>query len=212
MLSVEHTSFDPASNSSPGGIWAFAGLLWNNARIKPVRVFTSEELAAAGLRPAVIDVCIAAHDTDEFRHMFTKYFASGARHFLAYDGDTLVSHAVVSTRGAQPEGLPVLRTAFVDAVSTLPSHQNQGFGSATMQCLAENVGDYEIGCLQTDRTSFYARLGWQEWRGPLAGRTDNGLIATPEQRGVMVLPLRKTPKLDLDALLTIEQQPDRIWE
>ena len=49
--------------------------------------------------------------------MFTKYFASGARHFLAYDGDTLVSHAVVSTRGVQPDGLPVLRTAFVDAVT-----------------------------------------------------------------------------------------------
>ena len=50
--------------------------------------------------------------------MFTKYFASGARHFLAYDGDTLVSHAVVSTRGVQPEGLPILRTAFVDAMGT----------------------------------------------------------------------------------------------
>ena len=108
--------------------------------------------------------------------MFTKYFASGARHFLAYDSDTLVSHAVVTTRGVQPEGLPILRTAFVDAVSTLPSRQNQGYGSATMRRLAEGIGDYEIGCLQTDRTSFYAHLGWEEWRGPLAGRSDDGLI------------------------------------
>ena len=144
--------------------------------------------------------------------MFTKYFASGARHFLAFDSDTLVSHAVVSTRGAQPEGLPILRTAFVDAVSTHPSRQNEGFGSATMQCLADNVGEYEIGCLQTDRTSFYAHLGWEEWRGPLAGRSDDGLIPTPDQRGVMVLRLRSTPPFDLDAGLTIERQPDRIWE
>jgi GNAT superfamily N-acetyltransferase len=185
---------------------------WNNARITSVRVFTSEELAAAGLRQAVIDVCLAAHEVDEFRYMFVKYFGSGARHFLGYDGDTLVSHAVVTTRGAQPEGLPILRTAFVDAVSTLPSRQNQGYGRATMQRLAEEIGDYEIGCLQTDRTSFYAHLGWEEWRGPLAGRSDDGLIPTPEQRGVMVLRLPTTPPLDLDAALTIERQPERIWE
>ncbi len=177
-----------------------------------VRVFTSEELAAAGLRQAVVDVCVAAHEDNEFRYMFTKYFASGARHFLAYDGDALVSHAVVSTRGVQPEGLPVLRTAFIDAVSTLPSRQNQGYGTATMQHLAENIGDYEIGCLQTDRTSFYAQLGWQEWRGPLAGRSGDELIPTPEQRGVMVLRLANTPQFDLEAALTIERQPERIWE
>jgi aminoglycoside 2'-N-acetyltransferase I len=157
-------------------------------------------------------VCRAAHDDDEFQYMFTRYFGSGARHFLAYDGDVLVSHAVVSTRGVQPDGLPILRTAFVDAVSTLPSHQNQGYGSATMRRLADEVGDYEIGCLQTDRTSFYARLGWEEWRGPLAGRSNDGLIPTPDQRGVMVLRLPGTPPLDVDAGLTIERQPERIWE
>jgi aminoglycoside 2'-N-acetyltransferase I len=185
---------------------------WDTARIDSVRVFTSEELAAAGLRQAVIDLCLAAHEVEEFRNMFSKYFATGARHFLAYEGDTLVSHATVTTRGAQPGGFPILRTAFVDAVSTLPSRQNRGYGSATMQRLAETIGDYEIGCLQTDRMSFYARLGWEEWRGPLAGRSDEGLIPTPDQRGVMVLRLPNTPPLDLDAPLTIERQPDRIWE
>jgi aminoglycoside 2'-N-acetyltransferase I len=177
-----------------------------------VRVFASEELAAAGLRQAVIDLCVAAHEDDGFRYMFTKYFPSGARHFLGYDGETLVSHAVVTMRGVQPAGLPILRTAFVDAVSTRPSRQNQGHGSATMRRLAETIGDYEIGCLQTDRTSFYARLGWEEWRGPLAGRSDAGPIPTPDQRGVMVLRLANTPPVDFDAALTIECQPERIWE
>src|SRR6516225_290124 len=177
-----------------------------------VRIFTSEELAAAGLRQPVIDVCLAAHENDEFNHMFTKYFPSGARHFLAFDGGALVSHAVVSTRGVQPEGLPILRTAFVDAVSTLPSRQHEGFGSATMQRLAENISDYEIACLQTERMSFYARLGWEEWRGPLAGRSDGELIPTPDQRGVLVLRLPNTPPLDLDVAMTIERQPERIWD
>jgi hypothetical protein len=177
-----------------------------------VRILASEELAAAGLRQPVVDLCLAAHEVDEFQYMFTKYFPSGARHFLAYDGDTLVSHAVVTTRGVQPEGLPILRTAFVDAVSTLPSRQGEGYGTTTMQRLAKEIPDYEIACLQTDRQSFYARLGWEEWRGPLAGRSDDGLIPTPEQRGVMVLGLPNTPPLDLDTALTIERQPERIWE
>jgi aminoglycoside 2'-N-acetyltransferase I len=198
--------------------WRATSLTGQSVRVtmsplsESVRVFTSEELAAAGLRQAVVDLCVAAHEMDEFRDMFTKYFPSGARHFLAYDRDTLVSHAIVSTRGVQPEGLPILPTAFVDAVSTLPSRQNEGYGTATMQRLAETISEYKIGCLQTDRMSFYAPLGWQEWRGPLAGRSDDGLIPTPEQRGVMVLRLPTTPELDLDSLLTIERQPHRIWE
>ena len=81
-----------------------------------------------------------------------------------------------------------------------------------MRRLAGAIDDYEVGCLQTDRPTFYEHVGWEVWRGPLAGRSDDGLVPTPEQRGVMVLRLASTPPLDLDALLTIECQPARIWE
>ena len=180
--------------------------------ISSVQIFTSTELAAAGLRQAVIDVCLAAHEDNEFRYMFAKYFQSGAWHFLAYDGDTLVQPRGCLDRGVQPKDSRSCAPRSSTAVSTLPSRQNQGYGSATMQRLAEKIGDYEIGCLQTDRTSFYAHLGWEEWRGLLAGRSDDGLIPTPDQRGVMVLRLPNTPPLDLDAELTIERQGERIWE
>ena len=176
-----------------------------------VAVVPTEELSESQ-RAAVVELCVAAHHNDEFRKMFTVYFRGGGRHFLAYGDGELVSHAVVTTRAAQPEGQPILRTAFVDAVSTLPAFQGRGFGSATMTRLAESIDDYEIGCLQTDRTGFYARLGWELWRGPLAGRGDDGLIPTPDQRGVMVLRLAPTPPLDLDTGLSIERQPERIWE
>ena len=67
--------------------------------------------------------------------------------------------------------------------------------------------------MPADRPNIVLRhLGWEEWRGPLAGRSDDGLIATPDQRGVMVLQLPNTPPLDLDAALTIETQRERIWE
>lgn len=162
-------------------------------------------------RASIIEVCIAAHDKEDFRNLFS-YIPSGGRHVLVYRGRELVSHAVATTRWLQPEGLPVLKTAYVDAVSTLPEYQGQGYGSAAMRALAGDIQDYTIACLQTDKAGFYERLGWELWRGPLAGRSQTGLIPTPDQKGVMVLRLPQTPGLDLDTQLTIECQPARIWE
>ncbi len=175
-----------------------------------VVTITTEDLTAAQ-RSAVIDVCVAAHDNDDFKNLFT-YIASGGRHFLAYRGPELVSHAVVTTRWVQLEGHRVSKTAYVDAVATLPKYQGLGYASAAMNRLAAEIDDYEIACLQTDRPGFYERLGWEVWRGALAGRSEHGLKPTPQQRGVMVRRLPRTPPLDLDTLLTIECQPERIWE
>jgi GNAT superfamily N-acetyltransferase len=176
-----------------------------------VEMRRSDELSDAE-RAGVIEVCVAAHQSEEFRKLFT-YFSGGDRHFLGYRGPELASHAVVSTRWLQPAGSPVLRTAYVDAVSTRPDMQRLGCGSAVMRRLAASIDDYDIGCLQTDLRGFYEPLGWELWRGPLAGRDGDRLIPTPEQRGVMVLRLARTsPALDLDGPLSIEVQPERIWE
>ena len=133
-------------------------------------------------------------------------------HLLGHEDGALVGHAVVTTRWLQPAGLPLLRTAYVDAVATLPARQGQGVGSAVMRALAAAVAEeYEIACLETQRDGFYARLGWEIWPGPLAGRGPDGPIPTPDQRWVLILRLPRTPDLDLDGLLTIECQPTRIW-
>jgi aminoglycoside 2'-N-acetyltransferase I len=119
---------------------------------------------------------------------------------------------MVTTRWLQPEGCPLLNTAYIDAVSTLPAYQGQGYGSALMHQLAVAIDPhYSVACLETDKEKFYKRLGWQTWRGPLAGRKEGELVPTPQQRGIMVLRLSQTPALDLDAMLTIECQPGRIW-
>jgi aminoglycoside 2'-N-acetyltransferase I len=174
-----------------------------------IRVFPTEELDAA-TRRSIIDLCIAAHNTDAFENLFS-FVPAGGRHFLAYRDGDLVSHAVVTTRWAQPHGCNELRTAYVDAVSTLPSCQGLGFGSGTMRRLAETIDDYEIAALETDKPGFYSRLGWELWRGALAGRSANGLVPTPDQQGVMVLRTANTPPIDIDTEMTIECQPARIW-
>jgi aminoglycoside 2'-N-acetyltransferase I len=168
----------------------------------------TEELNAA-TRASIIQVCIAAHQKDDFNNLFT-YISAGGIHALGYRGQELVSHAVVTLRWLQPEGLPMLRTAYVDAVATLPAFQGQGIGSMVMRHLATLLSDFEIACLETDRVSFYARLGWEEWRGPLAGRQGTELLPTPDQKGIMILRLARTPPLDVDRSLTIEYA-GRIW-
>ena len=168
----------------------------------------TEELNA-DTRASIIHVCRTAHQEDDFIHLFS-YIPSGGIHVLAYREQELVSHAAVTTRWLQPEGLPLLRTAYVDAVATLPVYQGQGVGSAVMRHLASVISEYEIACLETDRVSFYARLGWEVWRGPLAGRRATELLPTPAQKGIMILRLARTPPLDLDSLLVIEYD-GRIW-
>jgi aminoglycoside 2'-N-acetyltransferase I len=163
------------------------------------------------MRAAIIQVCVAAHQHDDFKNLFT-YIGSGGLHFLAFHDEELVSHALVTTRWLQPQGLPLLKTAYVDAVASLPTYQGQGYASAVMRRLANDIdSEYVIACLETDKMGFYERLGWQAWRGPLAGRGEQGLVPTPEQRGIMILHLSQTPSLDLDSLLTIECQTGRIW-
>jgi aminoglycoside 2'-N-acetyltransferase I len=130
---------------------------------------------------------------------------------LTYLHDRLVGHAVVTLRWLQAGNGPLLRTAYVDAVATSPGAQGRGIGSAVMRHLASVVDDCDIACLETDRAAFYERLGWEEWRGPLGGRSTKGFIPTPDQSGIMILRLTRTPKLDLHQLLTIEAHSARIW-
>ena len=165
----------------------------------------------ASIRARIIQLCIAAHQEEDFNNLFT-YVPLGGIHFLAYLDQQLISHALVTTRWLQPEGQPVLKTAYVDAVATLPAYQRRGYGSTLMRQLASEIDhDYVIAGLETERLAFYERLGWEMWRGHLAGRSEQGLILTPKQSGIMVLRLSQTPTLDLDQGLTIECQTGRIW-
>jgi aminoglycoside 2'-N-acetyltransferase I len=162
-------------------------------------------------RSAIIELCVQAHQQEDFRNLFS-YVSSGALHFLGYRSEQLVAHAMVTTRWVQPDSFPPLKTAYIDAVSTLPKYQGFGYGSDLMRRLAAEIDpEYSIACLETDRETFYERLGWEIWRGPLAGRSEKGLIPTPDQHGIMVLRLSHTPQLDLNSMLTIECQTGRIW-
>lgn len=159
-------------------------------------------------RSVIIRLCTEAHQTD-FGPLFS-FLPPDGLHVLAYDDGQLVGHAVVTTRWLEPDNLSLLKTAYVDAVATAPAYQGRGIGSSVMRHLASAIQDYELACLETERVSFYAQLGWEEWRGPLAGRNGTELMPTPDQKGIMILRFTRTPPLDLNSSLTVEYD-GRIW-
>jgi aminoglycoside 2'-N-acetyltransferase I len=161
-------------------------------------------------RAALVELCTVANQEDFSRLFF--YLPTDGLHFIAYFDEQIVSHAVVTTRWVQPERRPVLRTAYVDALATLPAYQRRGFGTAVMREAISQIAEYDLGCLKTNRAAFFERLGWQRWRGPRAARgPDGSLTPAPDQPDILILRLASTPLLDLDRLLTIETQTGRIW-
>ena len=162
----------------------------------------------AAVREAIVVLCIAA-----FGEAFSSLFAlvpPTTRHVRAFSAGRLVGHACWTPRLLQPGPLPPLHTAYVDAVATDPTNQGWGIGSAVLARLADETADYQFRALSTERVSFYARLGWQRWRGRVAVRTTSGLLDTPDDT-IMVLPTRLTPALDLDRPLTAEPRGGAHW-
>jgi aminoglycoside 2'-N-acetyltransferase I len=160
------------------------------------------------LRRQIRDLC-----TEAYREDFSNYLETlGAGvHVIGRLGDRIVSHAMWVTRALQPEGRRPLRTAYVEAVATRPGHERHGFASQLLRCLAKEIRDYDLGGLSPSDDRFYARLGWELWRGPLFVRTETGLQATPNE-SVMILRLRRTPvDLDLTAPLSAEWRPGELW-
>lgn len=139
-------------------------------------------------------------------------WAEAAGHVLGYLDGELVSHAMWVDRWLQPAGLPRLCTAYVEAVATLQPYQQRGFGTAVMQRLQAEINDYDLGGLSEnpDFRSWYQRLGWESWQGPLLIRSEQGLSPTPDEH-CMILRLPRTPLLDLAATLSAEWRTGELW-
>lgn len=156
----------------------------------------------------ILALCSDAYQRDF--QPFLKTFPN-ATHILGRIRGRLVSHALWITRWLQNGNFPPWQTAYVEAVATDKRYRRKGYASTVMSRLADEIKDYDIGGLSAGHCDLYSRLGWQLWRGPLFIRTDSGLIATPEEKGVMVLVLPKTPPLDLCTSLSAEWREGELW-
>jgi aminoglycoside 2'-N-acetyltransferase I len=163
-------------------------------------------------RAEIIGLCESAYGEP-----FTRWFEElpGSMHVLARDErGVLISHAAWVTRWLQPAGHPLLPTAYVEAVATAPEHQRRGLATSVLRRLSDRIRPdptWDLAALSPSDPSFYARLGWELWRGPLAIRHDSGLEPTPDEQ-VMILRLPRTPViLDTTSLLTAEWRVGELW-
>jgi aminoglycoside 2'-N-acetyltransferase I len=163
-------------------------------------------------RESIVSLCNGAwgHDPEhEFAGLFD--LVTDSMHVLAYENEVLVAHACWADRRLEPEGLPPLRTAYVDAVATEPVLQGRGIGSLVMQRFAREAADYELNALSSERApAFYERLNWERWRGPTGVRTAQGTQPTPDDI-VLILRTQTTPVLNLDAGLLADNRPGQPW-
>jgi aminoglycoside 2'-N-acetyltransferase I len=169
-----------------------------------IEVVERSSLAALTL-DAVVALCVRAYDEpfDELMRQFAD-----ATHVLGYVDHELVSHALWVPRLLHAGGVP-LHAAYVEAVATEPAHQRRGHATSVLRALADAIHDYDIGALSPSDPAFYARIGWESWRGPLAVATASG--EQPEPDDVMILRLPRTPPIDLDSRLVAPWREGDIW-
>ncbi len=169
-------------------------------------------LESASISPStLLEICELC--TEAYEEELTGAFEAlgpGVHVIGRFDGQ-IVSHAMWVTRTLQPASRTPLRTAYVEAVATRRQFQHRGFASEILRRLAQEIRSYELGALSPSGDAFYARLGWELWRGPLFIRTDIGLAPTPDE-SVMILRLENTPAdLDLNEPLSAEWRTGELW-
>jgi GNAT superfamily N-acetyltransferase len=174
-----------------------------------------EVLSRGALTPARYDAILALC-TRAYEEPFAEYLApfGDATHVLATVDGELVSHAMWVPRTLTHRGTP-LRCAYVEAVATEPTRQRRGHATRVLRALADAITDFELGALSPSDAAFYARLGWEPWRGPLAVATGDvasgdAVTPTPDEE-VMILRLPRTPALDLDGPLVAPWRPGEVW-
>ncbi|MFD2111951.1 GNAT family N-acetyltransferase [Thiorhodococcus fuscus] len=171
-----------------------------------IEIKPSSNLSAA-LKSEVVHLCTEAYE-EQYEAILDEL--GPATHLLGFMEDRLVAHALYINRNLQANDRS-FRTAFVEAVAVLPVLQGQGLGSKIMRAIPELVSSFELAALSPSEESFYSRLGWELWRGPLFYRDlDGEQIETPDEQ-VMIYRLPQTGALDLSCRLSCEWRKGDIW-
>jgi aminoglycoside 2'-N-acetyltransferase I len=174
-----------------------------------VRVVRTQDLDEDEL-VAIRRLCDSAFegdfDDDNWGH------AIGGTHFLIERSGRPVAHVSVVPRRMTIGDL-TLEAGYVEAVATEPSAQGSGLGTAVMRAATEFISErYPLGALDTGENSFYARMGWETWRGPTGVRAGDGWERTPHEDGnVMILRTGTSPELDLDLPIVTDWRPGEVW-
>ena len=174
-----------------------------------VRVAHTADLDAATLdaaRALLEDVFAGDLDEHDWEH------ALGGVHALVYEDGELVGHGSVVQRRLLHGGR-ALRAGCVEGVGVRADRRGRGHGAAVMDALERLIrGGYDLGALgATDMAlGFYAARGWRPWEGELRALTPDGVVATPDERGG-ILVLETSVPLDRAGGLTCDWRDGAVW-
>jgi aminoglycoside 2'-N-acetyltransferase I len=136
----------------------------------------------------------------------------GGWHVVITDGATVDAHAAVVPRRLDVAERP-FRAGYIEGVATSPAKRRRGLGGLVMTEVSKLLhGEFEMGALSTGLHGFYARHGWERWRGPTFVRhTPETIRSHDEDEGVMVLRFGASKDVDLTAPLTCESRRGDDW-
>lgn len=178
-----------------------------NLRSVPTQDLTEKEVASLrGLFAAAWPDPDDAFTEDDWDH------SMGGRHFLIEADGHIASHASVVERELHTSGYE-LATGYVEAVATFPAYERRGFATAIMKEVATFIeGTFQLGALGSGLHAFYQRRGWLIWQGSTFVRTDEGVVATPEDDGFVFVRLTPaTPPLDILQPISCEWRAGDVW-
>jgi GNAT superfamily N-acetyltransferase len=172
-----------------------------------IRTIPSASLSTSE-RDALIALCTAAYEEP-----FAQYLddIGPGTHLLGVVDDVVVSHLMWVPRTLYVQGWGALESAYVEAVATQPDAQGFGYASALMRAVPDTLGAFALAALSPSDHAWYARFGWETWRGPLSVRQHGREEPTPDEE-LMVLRLPGTPAtLDVHAAIACDWRPGEVW-
>ncbi|MDT7933546.1 MAG: GNAT family N-acetyltransferase [Sphingomonadaceae bacterium] len=175
-----------------------------------IHIVRTEDRSPA-LYAEIVDATSAAYE-EPFAHYFEAM--DPVTHVLACAAGRVLAHACWIERWLkqEPDG-PLMRTAYIEAVGTRPEAQWRGLASRVLRAAGAAVAaeGFDVAGLSPSDPAFYARLGWELWRGPLHARHEDGTLELVPGEQAMVLRLPRTPPLDLGAALSVEWREDEVY-
>ncbi len=176
--------------------------------MRVVRTDQLSNLERSAIRALLADAFDGDFSEDDWQH------ALGGWHVLVERDGVIVAHAALVERTFWV-GDARRRAGYVEAVATAPHLQRTGLGTSVMARIGEVLVQerFDIGALSSGEWGFYARLGWERWRGPTYVQRANGeRVRTPDDDdGVMVLRTPRSGVFDLDDDIACDERTGDSW-
>ena len=174
-----------------------------------LEVFASEEMARPLLQEIrrLLDAAFDGEVTEEdWDHVL------GGWHMTWTEAGEIVGYAAIVPRTLEV-GDKTFDTGYVEVVAVRPNRQGTGIGTRMMAAANDLIrAEYQLGALSTGAHGFYAKSGWERWRGPIYVHTQNGLTRTPEEDGgIMVLRFGPSQDLEMTISIACAERPGDDW-